>query len=71
MSGLSETRAYATSADTRSTDFAGASAMKAIPTTTSTTEPMSSARAIRSAKACPAVRTAWPKLDHAVKAIRL
>src|ERR1700732_4213903 len=51
--------------------FAGASAIRATPMTTSTADPTSSPRAIKPAKACTAIRIAWTKLDHAVKAIRL
>src|ERR1017187_4476190 len=63
---------YTTAADTCSTVFLpGAKAIKATPITTSTAEPMSSPRAIRLAKACPAISIAWTKLDHAVNAIKL
>src|SRR5579863_10135482 len=63
---------YVTGADSRSTDsFAGANPIRAMPTTTSTAEPMSSPRAISPAKACPAISIARTKLDHAVNAIRL
>jgi Domain of unknown function (DUF6431) len=48
-----------------------ASAMKAIPMTTSTTEPMSSPRATRFRNAWKDMTAAWAKLDHAVNAIRL
>src|ERR1035437_2004613 len=69
---FAEMRAYATTAEARSTDcFAGAKAIKATPMTTSTADPISSPRAIRFRKAWNDITAAWAKLDHAEKAIRL
>src|ERR1017187_6225523 len=68
---LSRLQAYTTTADTRSSDFAGANAIRAMPIMTSAATPTSSPRAIKLRNACTAISTAWAKLDHAVKAIRL
>jgi hypothetical protein len=57
-------------ADIYLADFTGAKAINVTPIATSTADPINSPRAIRLAKACPAMRTACAKLDQAAKAIR-
>src|SRR5208283_1028172 len=65
-------RAYGEAADDRSPNcFAGASAIKATPMTTSTADPISSPREIKLRNAWNDMTAAWAKLDHAVNAIRL
>jgi hypothetical protein len=68
---------YATAADARSSDrFAGASAIRAIPQGYTDDDERSHAQQLSAwgsdcRNACTAIRAAWTKLDHALKAIRL
>jgi hypothetical protein len=65
-------RAYATAGDARSTDFAGASTIKATPMTTSTADPIRNpVRWLGISSPSIDIATACAKLDHAAKAIRL
>jgi hypothetical protein len=59
-------------ADTRSTDFAGASAIRVTPMTTRTVDPIRNpVRWLGISSPSIDIATAWAKLDHAAKAIRL
>jgi hypothetical protein len=58
MSGFPRLQAYATAADTRSTDFAGANTIRATPMMTSAATLHSSPRGIRLRNACTVITAA-------------